>query len=97
RRRHTNFSRDWSSDVCSSDLSMKQTKNSFLIYFLAFSLFLTTTHSGFSQQPILTGAEQAELYLPLLEGKKIGFVGNQTSIMPQRSEERRVGKGEYQD
>src|SRR5207302_6934178 len=25
RRRHTRFSRDWSSDVCSSDLSGKQT------------------------------------------------------------------------
>lgn len=62
---------------------MKQTKYSFLIYFLAFSLGLCTNHSGYSQQPILTGGEQAELYLPLLEGKKVGFVGNQTSIMPQ--------------
>ncbi len=61
---------------------MKQTKNSFLIYFLAFSLTLCATHRGFSQQPIRTGAEQPELYLPLLQGKKVGFVGNQTSILP---------------
>ena len=29
--------------------------------------------------PILTGAEQLELYLPMLEGKKVGMMGNQTS------------------
>jgi len=62
---------------------MKQTKNSFLIYFLAFSLTFFNTGLGYSQQPILTGAEQSELYLPLLKGKKVGFVGNQTSILPQ--------------
>jgi uncharacterized protein YbbC (DUF1343 family) len=62
---------------------MKQTKNSFLIYFLAFSLTLCAPPATFSQQPILTGAERSELYLPLLEGKRVGFVGNQTSIMPQ--------------
>lgn len=62
---------------------MKQTKNSSLIYFLAFSLTLFVTHFGFAQQSILTGAEQSELYLPLMEGKRVGFVGNQTSIMPQ--------------
>ncbi|GAB3224601.1 DUF1343 domain-containing protein [Algoriphagus aestuariicola] len=62
---------------------MKQTKNSFLIYFLAFSLTLCNVPLAFSQQTILTGAEQPELYLSLLEGKKVGFVGNQTSILPQ--------------
>lgn len=62
---------------------MKQTKFSFLIFFLAFSLSHNLIQTGFAQQPILTAAEQSELYLPLLQGKKVGFVGNQTSIMPQ--------------
>jgi uncharacterized protein YbbC (DUF1343 family) len=62
---------------------MKQTINSFLIYFLAFSLTLFTSNRSFAQQTVLTGAEQPDLYLPLLSGKKVGFVGNQTSIMPQ--------------
>jgi uncharacterized protein YbbC (DUF1343 family) len=62
---------------------MKQTKYSFLIYFLAFSVTFFSTRPGYSQQHILTGAEQSDLYLPLLQGKKVGFVGNQTSIMPQ--------------
>src|SRR5690606_16742138 len=63
--------------------SMKQMKNSFLIYFLAFSLSLFHSKSVAAQEPILTGSEQSELYLPLLGGKRVGFVGNQTSIMPQ--------------
>lgn len=61
---------------------MKQLKNSFLTYFLAFLSLI-----GFSQlanaQRILTGAERPELYLPSLQGKNVGLVGNQTSIMPQ--------------
>jgi uncharacterized protein YbbC (DUF1343 family) len=31
--------------------------------------------------PLQTGAEQTHLYFPLLEGKKIGIVGNQTSVI----------------
>lgn len=61
---------------------MKQTKNSPLAYFLTGWLLLSMSTFVFSQQ-IRTAAEQAELYLPLLEGKKIGVVGNQTSILPQ--------------
>lgn len=62
---------------------MKQTKNSFLIYFLAFLLAVCAPQVAFSQTAILTGAEEPDLYLPLLQGKKVGFVGNQTSILPQ--------------
>src|SRR5690606_40606368 len=31
RRRHTRFSRDWSSDVCSSDLSLNLQQESFIM------------------------------------------------------------------
>jgi len=34
--------------------------------------------------PIITGAEQLDLYLPLLEGKKVGMMGNQTSVVGDR-------------
>ncbi|TDQ18665.1 uncharacterized protein YbbC (DUF1343 family) [Algoriphagus boseongensis] len=60
---------------------MKQTKNSFLTYFLVFLFSLLLSQSTFSQQ-VLTGAERPDLYLPLLKGKKVGLVGNQTSILP---------------
>ena len=33
---------------------------------------------------ILTGAEQTELYLPLLEGKRVGIMANQTTIVGDR-------------
>jgi uncharacterized protein YbbC (DUF1343 family) len=85
--------------ICSKSTqnSMKQTKNSFLIYFLVFSLFYCHPKLAEAQQPIMTGAEQSEFYLPLLKDKKVGFVGNQTSIMPQSANKHVVdfllGKG----
>ncbi len=33
---------------------------------------------------IITGAEQLDEYLPLLEGKTVGVMGNQTSIVGNR-------------
>lgn len=33
------------------------------------------------QKPIEVGAEQSSMYLKLLKGKKVGFVGNHTSVM----------------
>lgn len=35
---------------------------------------------------ILTGADQLDLYLPLLKGKKVGLMGNQTSIVGKDKE-----------
>jgi len=32
-------------------------------------------------KPIVTGADQTAVYLKMLKGKKVGFVGNQTSVM----------------
>ena len=61
---------------------MKQAKYSLLICFLAFFTLTLFTNTSYSQQ-LLVGAEQPQLYLPLLQGKKVGLVGNQTSILPQ--------------
>jgi uncharacterized protein YbbC (DUF1343 family) len=63
---------------------MKQAKYSLLICFLAFFTLTLLPKFSYSQQ-ILVGAEQSQLYLPLLQGKKVGLVGNQTSILPQSS------------
>ncbi|UKJ07255.1 exo-beta-N-acetylmuramidase NamZ domain-containing protein [Solitalea lacus] len=47
--------------------------------------FLLTTLLGYAQlkhkNDIVTGADQTEKYLPLLKGKRIGMVVNQTSII----------------
>lgn len=42
----------------------------------------STTSTHFQEKGIKTGAEQTSEYLPLLKGKKVGIVGNQTSIIP---------------
>src|SRR5690606_14701810 len=34
-----------------------------------------------SQKGIIPGADQLEEYLPLLKGKKVGLMGNQTSVV----------------
>lgn len=52
-------------------------------FFFAPALFLVL---GCNSQPvpaqnITVGAEQTEKYLPLLEGKKVGLVGNQSSLV----------------
>ncbi|WP_394345394.1 exo-beta-N-acetylmuramidase NamZ family protein [Algoriphagus kandeliae] len=51
--------------------------------FLSLLLFLTIGQLNFAWSQVLTGSERSDLYLPLLKGKKVGIVANQTSIMPQ--------------
>src|SRR5207249_6144268 len=85
RRRHTRSKRDWSSDVCSSDLD-------YLVYFLGFV-------PGFAYLGELPEAlVTPRLAIPrrsVLRGS-VGIAGNQTGVYPfatpGRSEERRVGK-----
>lgn len=40
-----------------------------------------TAPAAKAQQPILTGADQVDVYLPLLKGKKVGMLVNPTSII----------------
>src|SRR3712207_7280233 len=81
RRRHTRYWRDWSSDVCSSDLRGRgrhaMTVVVPLLCILAFALFVV----GLSG---LTGPRTA------VRGNKIAAVGMLVAVL--RSEERRVGK-----
>ncbi|MEP6262651.1 MAG: DUF1343 domain-containing protein [Gillisia sp.] len=39
------------------------------------------------EEPIMVGANRLEIYLPLLKGKRIGLVGNQSSVVFQMNEE----------
>lgn len=57
------------------------TKTSFIIY-IQFTIFiLFPAHAG---ERVITGAEQTESYLPLLKGKRVALVVNQTSIVGPR-------------
>lgn len=40
--------------------------------------------SGSSEKPIITGAEQPDKYLPLLKGKRVAMLANQTTIIGKR-------------
>src|SRR5690606_39723572 len=84
RRRHTRFSRDWSSDVCSSDLREKIVNmfggTDFEFEFVGASRLLELTRNTPSTSRIL---EIAESPIATAEGSYLCLV---------RSEERRVGK-----
>lgn len=66
---------------------MKQTKLSSFSYFLSISLLilLNSPWSFARQNTPLPAAERPELYLGLLQGKNIGIVANQTSILTQNN------------
>src|SRR5690606_40465566 len=94
RRRHTRFSRDWSSDVCSSDLSADRTSESSVATLTPSRVPARRGHqlawagvavalTALNLRTAVTG------FTPLLEtiGADLGY---------GRSEERRVGKeGRY--
>jgi len=44
----------------------------------------STTDEDHAVSDLKTGAEQLDLYLPMLEGKKVGLMGNQTSVVGDR-------------
>lgn len=46
-----------------------------------FSLGCKGAHSVSSQERVITGAERLDVYLPMLKGKKVGIMANQTSIV----------------
>src|SRR5207302_8252551 len=85
RRRHTSFSRDWSSDVCSSDLRLWD--RLFGRFFRAFNRVfeLTTERYGGAVGRLVRRPALALTTYALLLGLIV--VGFRT-----RSEERRVGK-----
>src|SRR5699024_1713621 len=76
RRRHTRSKRDWSSDVCSSDL---KTIYHFVLSFVVFSIILIIT----GQEPFVFYRENTEVIIKTIEnpiseavmGTLIGFYG----------------------
>lgn len=55
---------------------MKLLRTSIWVFVLVLSMLYSS-----AQNAIKTGAEQTEKYLPLLKGKRVAFVANQTSII----------------
>src|SRR5690606_41093154 len=89
RRRHTRFSRDWSSDVCSSDLDPHPVRGDVLLpgQVLASVLVVPGQHGAAE----LLGAHR--LNRPLSASLSSGLTLSPSfSSIFSRSEERRVGK-----
>src|SRR5690606_40187983 len=84
RRRHTRFSRDWSSDVCSSDLYRSREYN----------LYLTLSNDKLKLKDFDSDRNQFEKQKEIELQKFIyGFSENEyLKLLEDRSEERRVGK-----
>src|SRR3989449_8172822 len=93
RRRHTRCSRDWSSDVCSSDLMIRHTRCSRDWSSDVCSSDLLTPRSSIGA---LVGAVYASGQLDQLEDWVTGLAWTQVvrlmDLTWKRSEERRVGK-----
>src|SRR5690606_41188878 len=92
--RHTRFSRDWSSDVCSSDL---QVQAEFGVDRADASLPYTATMVGFAAGNVIVGGaiDRFGYWLPALFssiGLGAGFLLAAATSSILRSEERRVGK-----
>src|SRR5690606_41163091 len=81
RRRHTRFSRDWSSDVCSSDLAPQKPAKTPVGRRKAERLRKVASVPG-RNLPLATGAAVLSLSIYYIS----------SSISHLRSEERRVGK-----
>src|SRR5690606_39337631 len=88
RRRHTRFSRDWSSDVCSSDLAGSNTNAAFDFYINGIH-DIETMYLFLDLKQLETTSTDISDFSIIRNGKKIQLK------IPEyfyRSEERRVGK-----
>src|SRR2546427_6324490 len=79
RRRHTRFDCDWSSDVCSSDLEIKEERVRKIIVFMYLTLDGVMQAPGRPDEDRRGGFEHGGWALPYADPE-------------MRSEERRVGK-----
>src|SRR5690606_39991459 len=89
RRRHTRFSRDWSSDVCSSDLDEAEERAVLLPLLLgdrvaALELDVGVRAGGGEIEDPRRAAEDRDLRLQRFDAR--------VRVVDERSEERRVGK-----
>src|SRR5262249_59579099 len=90
RRRHTRLVSDWSSDVCSSDLSLALATIG-LYGVMSYAVSQSTRELGLR---MALGAGAAELLrLVVSRGLRLTASGLLLGFGAARSEERRVGKG----
>src|SRR5690606_40164777 len=92
--RHTRFSRDWSSDVCSSDLLavVVQLMRNSLLETLGQDYIRTAKAKGLSQIKIIRKHALKNSLNPVITAVSGWFASMLAGAVFVRSEERRVGK-----
>src|SRR5690606_40043656 len=92
RRRHTRFSRDWSSDVCSSDLAALINKGLAVeqLHQPQELIGLALVRRGGQQQQV--GGSFCQSSTQLVASDLVGTAAHAVGLINNRSEERRVGK-----
>src|SRR5207247_8344673 len=91
RRRHTRSTRDWSSDVCSSDLDIPMQAVPFLL--LMFKEVFIGLAIGFVAAHIFWAMEMAGRLIDTVRGSSMAEVlVPESELRATRSEERRVGR-----
>src|SRR5690606_40735423 len=92
-RRHTRFSRDWSSDVCSSDLLTIEISGGRFLFRASGSRVLSPGFLVLYQEGVDEEKKEEELALPEVAEKAVlSLVEVKGEQHFTRSEERRVGK-----
>src|SRR5690606_40002440 len=91
------FSRDWSSDVCSSDLEFPLYKEQIILRYSEIKTYLMLPHQRTLYQRINSGLNDRNSWLSSLVQGLIGknlesITDAEEEIIHERSEERRVGK-----
>src|SRR5690606_39820398 len=93
RRRHTRFSRDWSSDVCSSDLLSSDELLGDVAIDRSNQGQLLVRRGLDGACPVLIGATSRRRSVRRRHSGGIDQGGQLVGVIGDRSEERRVGKG----
>src|SRR5207302_5375396 len=93
RRRHTRFSRDWSSDVCSSDLTALRLGPVDILFVCGG----VDVQEAVSPRIVAALRRLAERRVPLGALCTGGYALAKAGLLDKRSEERRVGKDSRYD
>src|SRR5690606_40391440 len=92
---HTRFSRDWSSDVCSSDLilTMSQDTSSSSATILASAVPICCPISAYLMLTVTVPSAAMEYHrVGVYPSREVPIAASATPVPRPRSEERRVGK-----
>src|SRR5690606_39809615 len=93
RRRHTSFSRDWSSDVCSSDLHHLPDRGTITLDGVDITRWSEHRRAGYIGRVFQDPLQGTAASMTIEENLSMAELRGKRRTLRRRSEERRVGKG----